>query len=316
MFAPLETGLGLDIILWLQQFRSGFVDTILYMLNFAGGELFYIALLAAVYWLFNKRLGIRMLFALILISILNSIFKDLLARPRPYEMSDAFTPLVIEHSYGIPSGHVAYATMVWGYLAVSLRKRWLTIGAIIYITLQFFGRMIAGVHYPEDVVAGLILASITLVLYVSYVEKVVDFWKKQSLSIQIAIPVALTIMGLILISVIPLQQNQIDAYGTLLGLLWGAGLAAAIEARYIRFQVHDSRLIQVIQYVIGIGLAVVLLKGMGIAFDVISQTGVLGSFLRIIRYGLLAFFALAIWPYLSIRFNLMEADIKENTSTA
>lgn len=308
MFESLETGLGLDIILWFQELRFNLLDSLLHILHFAGDDLFFIAAFGIIYWLFNKRLGMRMVFALVVIGLVNYAFKDLFARPRPYEVSDAFTPLVTEESYGMPSGHVATSLMVWGYLAISLKKRWVTIGVIIFVALQFFGRMIAGVHFPQDVVAGVIVAGITLAIYAAYAEKVVDFWKAQSLPMQIAIPVLISILGLIVINVIPLEQSQIDDYGTFLGLLWGAGLAAAIEPLYIRFQAQEAIMIRLLQYVVGIVLAVILLMGLGVAFDAITETGVLAAILRVTRYGLVTAFALALWPYLSIKLNLMRAE--------
>lgn len=311
MFESLETGIGLDIILWFQDMRFGFLEVILKILDFAGDELFYIAALGLIYWAFNKRLGIRMIFALISIGIVNSFVKDLFSSPRPYDVSEAVNELFTEDSYGVPSGHVALSMMVWGYLAYSLRKNWLTTLVVIYIILQFFGRMLAGVHYPQAVIAGVIIAGITLAIYVRYAEKVADFWKEQNLTMQIAIPVGLSIIGLIAIIVIPLEQNQVDDYGTLFGLLWGAGLAAALEPRYIQFQQDESIIKRGIHYIVGIALAIGLLMGLGIAFDAISETGVLAAILRVIRYGVVAAFALAIWPYLSIRLNLMQKKTEE-----
>jgi membrane-associated phospholipid phosphatase len=308
MLESLENGIGLDIVLWLQEMRGGFLDIILKILDFAGGELFYIAAFGLIYWAFNKRLGMRMLFALISIALVNSLVKDFFARPRPYQVSEAVNELFTEESYGIPSGHVAVSMMIWGYLVFWLRKNWVTAVVVIYIILQFFGRMIAGVHFPQAVIAGVIVAGITLAIYIRYAEKIVDFWKEQNLSVQIGIPIGLAFIGLIAIIMLPLKPAQVDDYGTLSGLLWGAGLAAALEAIYIKFQQHESILRRTIHFVVGMALAVLVLIGLGIAFDAIAETGTLAAILRVIRYGIVAAFALAIWPWLSIRLNLMQTN--------
>lgn len=311
MFQSLENGIGLDIILWFQDMRFGFLEVILKILDFAGDELFYIAAFGLIYWAFNKRLGIRMIFALITIGLVNFFVKDFFARPRPYEIApDLVKNIFTEESYGLPSGHVAVSMMVWGYLAFSLRRNRVTTGVVIYVILQFFARMIAGVHFPQSVIAGIIVAGITLAIYIRYAEKVVDFWKAQNLNMQIGIPISLAIIGLISIIVIPLKQSQVDDYATLLGLLWGAGLAAALEARYIQFQQDASILKRVIHYIVGIVFAIIVLMGLGIAFDAITETGTLAAILRVTRYGIVAIFALAIWPYLSIRLNLMQTNKK------
>lgn len=60
MFEVLETGLGLDMVLSLQTSRNDLFDTLAMILNAMGNELFYIALLALVYWAFNRHKGMRL----------------------------------------------------------------------------------------------------------------------------------------------------------------------------------------------------------------------------------------------------------------
>ena len=78
-------------------------------------------------------------------------------RPRPFVAHPQIHNLFTDSSWSFPSGHASFffalATAVYFY-----NKKW-GIGffiATIFITL---GRVIAGVHYPLDIIAGAIIGS-------------------------------------------------------------------------------------------------------------------------------------------------------------
>lgn len=79
--------------------------------------------------------------------------------PRPYFALADVHPLFAETSWSFPSGHAmfffALSTAVYLY-----NKRW-GVGFLIATTLMTVSRVIAGVHYPSDIVAGAILGSVT-----------------------------------------------------------------------------------------------------------------------------------------------------------
>jgi undecaprenyl-diphosphatase len=82
-------------------------------------------------------------------------------RPRP----SIFVPVVHTVSSSFPSGHAMSAAIVYStvaYLAARLHKRrwarWLVMtAALIVIALISFSRMYLGVHYPSDVIAGVVI---------------------------------------------------------------------------------------------------------------------------------------------------------------
>ena len=93
--------------------------------------------------------------------ILNTVLKLMFDRERP----QAFEWLAHASSSSFPSGHamsgaIVYATV--GYLAARLQRRrwarWLTmLLAFAMIVLICLSRLYLGVHYPSDVLAGLVL---------------------------------------------------------------------------------------------------------------------------------------------------------------
>jgi undecaprenyl-diphosphatase len=93
--------------------------------------------------------------------ILDLVLKLRFDRPRPH----LFTWGTQAVSSSFPSGHAMSATIVYStvaYLATRLQKRrsarWLTmLFAAVVIVLICFSRLYLGVHYPSDVVAGVVV---------------------------------------------------------------------------------------------------------------------------------------------------------------
>jgi undecaprenyl-diphosphatase len=91
---------------------------------------------------------------------INQILKSRFDRPRPQVFE--WGTHVLTSSF--PSGHATSATIVYGtvaYLAARLQKRhftrWITLTiAALVILLICFSRLYLGVHYPSDVVAGIV----------------------------------------------------------------------------------------------------------------------------------------------------------------
>ena len=80
--------------------------------SFLGTEDFFLLVLPLVYWCVDARLGVRVGFILITGNCLNSVFKLMLAGPRPYWVSAQVAPLSAESTFGVPSGHSQHSLSV------------------------------------------------------------------------------------------------------------------------------------------------------------------------------------------------------------
>ena len=93
--------------------------------------------------------------------VVNNVLKLIFMRERP----QVFEWAAHASSSSFPSGHAMSAAIVYatvGYLAARLQKRrwarWLTLTfALVLIILICASRVYLGVHYPTDVLAGLVL---------------------------------------------------------------------------------------------------------------------------------------------------------------
>jgi undecaprenyl-diphosphatase len=113
-----------------------------------------LALRKSHYWL--GRLGLTVPVAM----LLNEVLKYLFHRPRPAVAH----PLVKLETYSYPSGHVVSAIVLYGFVAIFLSsymtsRFWrIVIGAaaVGVVLLVGYSRIYLGVHYPTDVLGGMI----------------------------------------------------------------------------------------------------------------------------------------------------------------
>lgn len=115
-----------------------------------------------------RKIGIMALCTLILTTILGEvILKNLVKRGRPFTTIIDFKLLVATpSSYSFPSGHTGSSFAVAGILANKLKKSRFYVYALA--TLIAFSRLYLYVHYPSDILGGIILGSVSdyIILYI------------------------------------------------------------------------------------------------------------------------------------------------------
>ena len=100
--------------------------------------------------------------------IASGILKDLVARPRPSRVPELEGVLHIVNGYrsgqyGFVSSHAAN-TMTCGLLfALIWRKKIATIGLMLWVAMNCYSRMYLGVHYPLDIIGGLVVGALVAV---------------------------------------------------------------------------------------------------------------------------------------------------------
>jgi undecaprenyl-diphosphatase len=92
------------------------------------------------------------------------LWKELVARPRPYEAIANVHFLYTQLDFSFPSGHAAGAFALATVLGARVKKLLLPLAALA--SAVAFGRVYIGVHYPLDVLAGAVLG-ITIGYFVS-----------------------------------------------------------------------------------------------------------------------------------------------------
>ena len=131
----------------------------------------------------TRRYGSAMLIGLAVGAIaVNLWLKVVIARPRPYaDVNGIYYPLWqmlgshIESDYSFPSGHTnaAFASMVPLFILGNKRWSWL---ALLFAFLMGVSRIFLVVHYPSDVLGGIITGTIAGLLGVLIAKFLPESW--------------------------------------------------------------------------------------------------------------------------------------------
>ena len=101
--------------------------------------------------------------------IASGILKDLVARPRPTRVPELEGVLHLVNGYksgqyGFVSSHAAN-TMACGLLfSLIWRNKIATVGLMLWVAVNCYSRMYLGVHYPLDILGGLIVGVLMAVV--------------------------------------------------------------------------------------------------------------------------------------------------------
>lgn len=122
-----------------------------------------------------RKIAVFSIVSLIICALLvNVILKPLIHRPRPFsELADIVLLIKAPKDYSFPSGHTA-ASFVMVYIFFRHIKKYF-IPVLITGILIAFSRMYLSVHFPSDIIAGIIIG-----IFSGYAgEKVADgFYRK------------------------------------------------------------------------------------------------------------------------------------------
>jgi membrane-associated phospholipid phosphatase len=302
--SELEIGLGLQIVLWFQSWREP-IKLLWEVCRQLGSEDAFLIALPLIYWCIDAALGRRLIILFTLNVWLNSLLKQAWHRPRPYEVSDQVVPQFKEASYGIPSGHAQFATL-WGAIALRIRKQWVTWAVIAYCLLMAVARVGAGVHFPQDVIAGLLIGGAVLGVYAWSEPRITVWLKAQSLWMQIGLVV---IVVAVLYAAHPLAlapDQAVNAEGVVsaLGVLLGGGIGIALEQKTVRFKPADQMWKRAACLALGLALALGLRAGLSAAFNSLEPVAVF----RLIRYAVIGLWLAFAAPWLFVRLKLADTE--------
>ena len=150
------------VLIWIQENLRGPIQDAFFCgyTTLGNAGILFIALgVLMLFFRKTRKTGITVLAALIIgLICTNLVLKNLVGRDRPWIHLHDLLVLIEEHDpNSFPSGHTTSAFAFAGAVLFTAPKRWMKWVAIVLAILMGFSRLYVGVHYPTDVLAGVVV---------------------------------------------------------------------------------------------------------------------------------------------------------------
>lgn len=274
----------LEILKSIQSIANPFLDVLFELITICGEQIVLISIISIIYWTVDKKFGEYIAYSVLTSVLLNNTIKDIFKMKRPIG-EEGIRTLREETAtgYSFPSGHTQGTSSFYGAMAIYLKKKIMYIIAITMIILVGFSRLYLGVHYPKDVIVGgglgILISFICYRLYMKIDNKMLLY----SITFLIFLP-ALTFAH---------SADFIKGMGTYLGFLIGI----FIEKKYVNFSIEGNVGSKIIRVLIGLLILIILKSGLKLILPS-------GNMFAFIRYSLISFFGIGIYPLIFKRLNL------------
>lgn len=272
-------------IIFLQQLegiRQPFLTALIEAITFFAESGFVALVIAILYWCVDKRKGVRLGWIVLVSGVVNGAIKNIFKMPRPFQ-AGVVSPVRVETAtgYSFPSGHTQTATSFWGALMLMVRTQKMVMLGITMMILTAFSRLYLGVHWPIDVIGGII----TGIGCVMIADRLID--EKKGITPNHVLGISIVTLLLMLLHIDP------DLAKTT-GALWGLVMGVYLEQKYIRFEPMQPKGIQYKKVAIGLG-------GMGILYLLLKTMMPGGIQMDMMRYAVLMLWMSAGAPYIFVK---------------
>jgi len=290
---------GISIVLALQALGSPALDGVFLAITQLNSEEFFLLLVSLVYWCLDKRFGVRLAFLFLFSSLGNEWLKAAFNSPRPYQY-DSRVRLIgpPEGNPGFPSGHAQAATTIWVALGWRVRRSWLWAVAIVVVALLSLSRVYLGLHFPHDVLGGVVFGVVAVAIFV----RVEPALSARLAALPFGAQVALAIVVPLVLLIVYVDRYSVAGTGVLAGLSAGY----AVQRRWANFSVAGPTRQRALRFIFGAVSVLAIYLGLRIAFGAIApeEDTALWFVLRFVRYGLVGLWTAGLWPMVAVRTGL------------
>ncbi|HWQ67962.1 MAG TPA: phosphatase PAP2 family protein [Methanospirillum sp.] len=161
----LFTDTGLSEVL---QTQYGWAVPVMQIISLLGSAEFYLLIIPAVFWCYDKELGYRLGILTALGGWVSDAIKLFFHLPRPYWLSSGVQILDLDKSlsFGFPSGHAQLTLTFWGMIGYWMKsvRVWLVI--VFFLVLVGVSRLFLGMHFLRDISVGWIIGAGILIGFI------------------------------------------------------------------------------------------------------------------------------------------------------
>ncbi len=312
---------NINIVDWLLQNRTDILTNIFLFFTFLGDSLGYIIVVITIYWLYDKKVAVKVTFALILSLIFNQILKNLIQNPRPYVNENtydenwAISENDIEetaHSFSTPSGHAQGSMTFWHYLHKNINSKITRIITPIVIFLIGFSRPYLGVHYLEDIILGWLIGYIIVVIIGKYENVIATKWNSANVLYVRIFSVIAPILFILVLGFTSGFETKNSTIVTLSGVFSGLVISITLEQKLVNFNpalISISPAKRILNYIMRLALGFAILSvplfGLDTIFSsLVDDNSIIGFLLRWLRYSIVTFFGIIVVPFIFIKTGL------------
>lgn len=267
---------GIQAIQGMQAAGGPFLTSLFKSITLLGDEEFYLLLFPLIFWCLDTGFGAKLVYILLITGAINYGLKDLFSQPRPFVLQPGID-LIEATGYSLPSGHSQTAVVIWGTLALRIKKTWSWIAAGSLIVLIGLSRIYLGVHFPTDVIAGWAVGALLLSLVVWVVPVVLRRLGRFPLILPLGLITGITAAALLL-------HPSKDSV-TILAVFWGFSHGLVFLSRFFSLSCSGTLGKRIIRYPIGLAVSLALYLGLKALFPEQGEQHYL--LFRFVRYTLL-----------------------------
>ena len=282
---------------FLQAYMNDIEVKIASIVSMFGEELFLVLVLGFVYWIYDKKTGIKVGMNMMLVNITYPLIKNVALRRRPYMDhkgieclklidKDADAMDIYAQGYSFPSGHSSNSAVAMGSLAYFFKHWIFKVLAIVIPLLVGISRFCLGVHYPTDVLCGWAIGY-GVVFLMPFLES--KFKNPRTLYF--------IIFALGCVGVFYCKTND---YYSGMGMLLGLILGNMFEEKYVNFDKPANAFAAALRLVGGIAIFFGLntLLKMPFPADLLASATAAQFAIRFARYAIIIFIEVGVYPLL------------------
>ena len=283
----------LNVLRFLRDISNPFIDAITEAITFLGEQYIVILILAILYFALDKKLGKKMAYIIFTSTCVNASIKGIAKRPRPFVVDPTLDSVRKQTATGhsFPSGHTQSATTTYISLAYNntFKKKIIWSIAVSLSILIGLSRLVLAVHYPTDVIVGLILGIVCAIGLTLLFNKFANNVKNEHILYVITLAIFIPFCFIFYKS----SYEEIYIYkGFYTGTAMFAGfiLGSLIESKYVNFDNKVSIKIKLLR-LLGVGVLYALIQ-FGLK-PILPKENI---FMDMCRYFMVTFSILGLYP--------------------